>query len=165
VIDVFVRDREAGVTQRVSVDDAGGQANGFSEDPAISDDGRVVAFTSSASNLIPFDTNAVFDVFAHDRRSGTTERVSVDSAGGQADSFSGYFTTARAAISEDGRFVAYASDATDLVPGDTNGAFDVFLRDRGSLPTSKDQCKNGGWKTYGVFKNQGDCVSFAPRQG
>jgi hypothetical protein len=89
----------------------------------------------------------------------------VDSAGGQADSFSGYFTTARASVSGNARFVSFASDATDLVPGDTNEAFDVFVRDRAFLPTSQEQCKNNGWRNYPGFKNRGQCVSFVATGG
>jgi Tol biopolymer transport system component len=123
--DVFVRDRLNGSTELVSVDSAGGAANGDCYSPAISADGRFVAFVSNAGNLVPGDTNADFDVFVHDRMTGTTERVSVDSNGAQADSASDW-----CAISADGRFVVFSSTATNLVPGDTNGDYDVFLRDR-----------------------------------
>ncbi len=123
--DIFVRDRIAGTTKRVSVSSDGGQANGPSLRSAISADGRLVAFDSLASNLVPGDTNGQSDVFVHDRTTGATERVSVSSAGGQAGGFS-----FNPSLSADGRFVAFNSDAPDLVPGDTNGAFDIFVRDR-----------------------------------
>jgi len=120
--DVFVRDRLAGVTRRVSVG-PGGQANGFSDSPAISADGRFVAFESDASDLVAGDTNGVFDVFVRDRLAGVTRRVSVGPGGqGNRGSFS-------PAISANGRSVAYVSAASNLVRGDTNAAFDVFVRD------------------------------------
>ena len=122
----------AQATARVSVDDAGNQANATSERASLSSDGRYIAFQSTATNLVPGDTNGVSDVFVHDRLTGTTERVSVDSSGAQADGAStlGSIQTFTYAISGDGRHVVFRSSATNLVAGDTNGAFDVFLRDR-----------------------------------
>jgi Tol biopolymer transport system component len=110
---------------RVSVPTAGGEANGSSSFPSISPDGRFVAFRSRATNLVPDDTNEATDVFVHDRATGVTERVSVGADGSEGDGDSLF-----SAISEDGRFVAFASDATNLVAGDTNGVRDVFVRDR-----------------------------------
>ena len=119
----------AQTTERVSVDSTGNQAEGADYSvtyiPSISADGRFVAFTSAAINLVPGDTNGVADVFVHDRLTGTTERVSVDSAGTQGNG-----NSSEPSISADGRFVAFSSDATNLVPGDTNGARDVFVHDR-----------------------------------
>jgi len=125
VVDIFVRDRLTGSTERVSVDSAGAQANGNSLTPSISGDGRYVGFTSDASNLVPADTYHLSDVFVHDRLTGTTERVSVDSAGAQANGDS-----LTPSISADGRYVAFTSGASNLVVGDTNGFIDIFLRDR-----------------------------------
>jgi Tol biopolymer transport system component len=122
--DVFVRDLPAGTTTRVSVDTAGGEPNGASDLPWISADGRYVAFTSLASDLMAGDGNHAGDVFLRDLVAGTTTRVSVDVAGGDADGPS-YDPT----VSADGRHVAFTSFATDLVGGDANGAWDVFLRD------------------------------------
>jgi Tol biopolymer transport system component len=149
VADVFVHDRQTRTTQRVSVDSAGNQGTGSSGAPAISADGRFVAFYSEATNLVPGDTNGVADVFVHDRLTGTTERVSVDSAGTQGNSSSG-----SPAISADGRFVAFASLATNLVPGDTNGAWDVFVRDRQTGTTERVSVSSAG--------NQGDKWSIRP---
>jgi Tol biopolymer transport system component len=123
--DVFVHDRESGETTLVSVDSTGTQANGFSGQPAISADGRYVAFYSFASNLVADNTNDTFDVFVHDRERGETTRVSVDSTGTQANGFSSV-----PAISADGRYVAFRSDASNLVEDDTNGLGDVFVHDR-----------------------------------
>ena len=125
VSDVFVRDRLLGTTERVSVGLALTQANAPSYSPAISADGRFVAFRSEASNLVPGDTNGTFDVFVHDRQTGATELVSVGLAG-----VPGNGQSIEPSLSADGRFVAFQSAATDLVPGDSNAAFDVFVRDR-----------------------------------
>jgi Tol biopolymer transport system component len=124
-LDVFVHDRVTGATERESVDSAMAQGNGYSDDPAISADGRYVAFHSWATNLVPGDTNATWDIFVHDRVAGTTQRVSADSADGQGnrDSYN-------PSISDDGRSVAFESNASNLVPGDTNGFVDAFVRDR-----------------------------------
>src|SRR5947208_954583 len=100
---------------------------------AVSPDGRYWAFTSycgredSECAPVPGDTNSASDVFVHDRQTGITERVSVASDGTQGDSGS-YFP----AISADGRIVAFISDATNMVPGDTNGVDDIFVHDRGA---------------------------------
>lgn len=122
--DVFVHDRQTGQTTRVSVDSGGLQANGSSAQPSISGDGRFVAFESSASNLVPGDTNGWSDVFVHDRQTAQTSRVSLDSRGLQGNSISG-----EPSASADGRYVAFESSAWNLVPGDTNGYVDVFVHD------------------------------------
>ena len=129
VQDVFVRDRQSGTTERVSVDSLGAQGNSLSEFPSISADGRYVAFHSWASNLVPGDTNGWGDVFVRDCQSGTTERVSVDSLGAEGNYTSGF---SRPSISPDGCCVAFESAASNLVTGDTNGEEDVFVRDRRS---------------------------------
>jgi len=146
VEDVFVRDRVSQTTIRVSVDSAGVQADGDSEFPVFSGDGRFVAFHSLATNLVPGDTNGTWDVFVHDLQTGATERVSVDSSGVGA---SGESTVA--ALSADGRFVAFTNFGNLLVPGDTNDSPDVFLRDRLtgtttriSLTYSGGQANRGG---------------------
>jgi Tol biopolymer transport system component len=123
--DVFVRDRQAGVTTRVSVGSAGVQADNSSEAPSISADGRHIVFESDASNLVPGDTNRSRDVFVHDLLTKVTSRISVGPLGVQANSDSWH-----PAISADGRFVAYDSFASNLVGGDTNKVHDVFEYDR-----------------------------------
>ncbi len=87
--DVFVRDMETGAIERVSVGIGGAQANADSDYPSISADGRYVAFESSATNLLGSHTNGFFNVYVRDRQMGTTEIVSVDSMGNQANSSSG----------------------------------------------------------------------------
>jgi Tol biopolymer transport system component len=130
--DVFIRDRQSGTTERVSIDSLGAQGNGDSRYPSISADGRYVAFHSVATNLVGGDTNGWLDVFVRDRQSGTTERVSVDSFGAQGNGES-----LAPSISADGRYVAFTSAASNLVSGDTNGAPDVFVRDRQSATTER----------------------------
>src|SRR6185436_2049194 len=122
--DVFVRDRQAGTTTLVSISSTGTQGGADSGGPVLSGDGRYVAFWSRAAVLVPDDTNVAPDVFVHDRQTGTTIRVSVDSAGVQGNDDS-YPTS----ISRDGRYVAFTSLATNLVPGDTTGAQDAFVHD------------------------------------
>jgi len=114
----------AAVTVRASVDTSGGDANGPSYDPYISDDGRYALFTSRASDLVAGDTNGTLDVFRRDMTTGTTVRVSVDMSGGNANAASDYPN-----ITGDGRYVDFRSLASDLVPGDNNGTYDVFRRD------------------------------------
>jgi Tol biopolymer transport system component len=150
--DIFVHDRQTGVTQRVSVDSAGNQGNGWSEGPAISADGRYVAFYSLATNLVPGDTNGQWDVFVHDRQTGVTQRVSVDSAGNQGNGGSMH-----TAISADGRYVAFMSSATNLVPGDTNGAEDIFVHDRQTGVTQRVSVDSAG--------NQGNDVASVVQIG
>jgi Tol biopolymer transport system component len=125
--DVFVRDLVTGETQRVSVASSGAEGDRWSGRPAISADGRHVAFSSNATNLVAGDTNDNPDVFVRDLVTGETERMSVASTGAEGDRSSG-----RPAISADGRHVAFESEATNLVAGDTNGIWDVFVRDRSS---------------------------------
>jgi Tol biopolymer transport system component len=212
VRDVFVRDWMAGVTTRVSVATGGGQANGRSGDftapPAISSNGRIVAFSSEATNLVagcgatvPFradlfvhdrqtgittcitpgsseglgpvvprlalsadgrfvafssrssnlvagDTNGQTDLFVHDRQTSTTTRVSVATGGGQAAGVPPFASFAPS-LSADGRFVAFESDATNLVPGDTNGQFDVFVHDRQTTTTTRVSVATGGGQALG----------------
>ncbi len=124
-LDVFVRDRKLHKTTRVSVSTAGVQGDGDSSQPSISADGRFVAFRSSATNLVSGDTGGFLDVFVRDRNLHKTTRVSVSTAGVQGDGAS-----VLPSVSADGRLVAFASDATNLVSGDTNGFRDVFVRDR-----------------------------------
>jgi len=131
--DIFVRDRATGTTARVSVASKGTQANNFSFAPSISADGRYVAFFSVATNLVAGDTNNRGDVFVHDLATGETERVSIASDGTQANGDSCASLNSCnpvTAISADGRVVAFESLATNLVPGDSNGVGDVFVRDR-----------------------------------
>ncbi|MCY2987972.1 MAG: S8 family serine peptidase, partial [Planctomycetota bacterium] len=125
LVDVFVFDCQNRTLERVDLAADGTQDNDQSRSPALSGDGRFVAFESSASNLVPGDTNGASDVFLFDRQNGTPERVSI-ATGGTQGSGAAY----RASLSADGRFIAFDSAASNLVPGDTNGQLDVFVFDR-----------------------------------
>ena len=148
--DVFVHDQATGITEVVSVASDGTQGNVTSFFPAISADGRQVAFWSSASNLVPGDTNGSRDVFVHDRTTGTTERVSVASDGAEANAISSL-----SAISADGRHVAFWSSASNLVPGDTNGAPDVFVHDRAAGATERVSVASDGTEANGFSQGAG----------
>jgi Tol biopolymer transport system component len=121
--DVFIAGPDGAVT-RVSVAADGGDANGPSSNPDLSADGRFVVFESAASNLVAGDTNGARDVFVRDVQAGTTTLVSAARGGGIANGASG-----APAISAGGAFVSFASKASDLAAGDTNGVGDVFVRD------------------------------------
>lgn len=147
--DVFCHDRSTGVTERVSVDSMGIEANDYSTSPALSADGNIVVFESAASNLISNDTNGFPDVFVHDRSTGITERVSVDSLGAEAN-----LESVQAVISCDGQVVAFESEAWNLVSNDTNNAMDVFVHDRSSGTTERVSVNSSGV--------EGNSGSFGP---
>ncbi|MEU7652154.1 hypothetical protein AB0C41_09070 [Micromonospora taraxaci] len=141
--DVFRRDRVAGTTERVNLTSTGGQANGPVYEAILSADGQSVAFVSRADNLVPGDTNGTDDVFVRDLRTATTSRVSVSGAGGQANGRSQF----RPGISADGRYVAFLSEADNLVPGDTNRLADYFVRDRTTSTTSRVNVSSTGMQS------------------
>jgi Tol biopolymer transport system component len=145
--DLLLRDLWAGTTERISVANATGiEGNARSPaapPPAITPDGRYVAFSSEASNLVAGDANGLFDIFVRDRVLGTTELVSVSSSGEHGNGESGH-SLSGLAISADGRYVAFGSLATNLVPGDTNGVRDVFLRDRVAGATQRISVSTSG---------------------
>jgi len=124
--DIFIFDRETGINERVSIASDGSQANEEAYTCTLSTDGRFVAFGSYATNLVPNDTNDVGDVFVHDREKGVTKRVSVASDGTQANGDS-YWAVA---VNCDGHVVAFMSEATNLVTGDTNNCNDIFVHNR-----------------------------------
>jgi Tol biopolymer transport system component len=141
--DVFVHDRQTRETSRVSVHSGGAQASKKSFSPVISANGRFIAFTSKAK-LTPTDTNRTWDVYVHDRRTSKTSRVSQTSAG-----VGGNGTSFYPDISSAGRFVAFTSDATNLVPGDTNGVGDVFVHDRATRETHLVSVRSDGTQMDG----------------
>ena len=122
---VFLRELETGRTELISVTPEGKAGNDKSYAPDLSFDGSVVAFKSDAWNLVSDDTNGVADTFARDRGTGTTERVSVDGFGNEAESAS-----AHPSISADGRYVSFPSFDDFLVSEDGNHQSDVFVYDR-----------------------------------
>jgi Tol biopolymer transport system component len=162
--DVFVRDRWNGTTELASVDSNGAQTDAGCERPSLSADGRYVVFWSTATTLVAGDTNGFTDIFLHDRQTGATELVSVDSSGVQGDNTS--LTSMNALVSADGRYVAFDSLADNLVPGDTNQFWDVFVRDRQngttervSVDSSGAEGNQGGFN--GAISADGTCVAFS----
>jgi Tol biopolymer transport system component len=147
--DVFVRDRLAGQTTRVSVASGAAQANSGSWAPSISGDGRFVVFESAATNLVAGDTNGHTDIFVHDRSNGQTVRASVGPSG-QPNG-----PSITASLSGDGRVAVFRSAATNLVPDDTNGVPDVFVRDlvaglttRVNVAAGGAQATASGWSAW-----------------
>lgn len=218
--DVFMYDNQTGVVRRLSVSQQGQEANGASNNPAISADGRYVAFSSDASNLIFGDTNGFSDIFVVDAVTGTVTRESVATGGAQAngDSFHpslssdgryvvfesnatnlvspatapgvthiyrrdrttgttilvsqstaaqpGNGNSFQPVISGDGNVIAFASDATNLVPGDTNNVRDVFVRDVTAATTLRVSVATGGAQADGASRSpsvssDGRFVAFA----
>ena len=120
---IFLRDRTSATTIRVSVPMFGNQAD--ASYPAISGNGRFVVFVAGSPDMVPGDTNNMPDIFVRDVVLGTTELISVSSSAGQSNGWS--FSPD---ISDDGRYVTFVSQGNNLVPGDSNGEDDVFIRDR-----------------------------------
>ncbi len=151
----FGADGIAQFTERIDLGPGGVESDGQVLDAMISADGRFVAFSSDASNLVPGDTNQVADVFVVERATGAVERVSVDSLGveGNGDSLG-------ASISHDGRYVVFSSAASNLVSGDLNGQLDVFLHDRQTGETTRISV--GSWRSDGV-PVEGNGPSCNPR--
>lgn len=131
--DVFVRDTLAASTVRVSVTASGTQGNGVSDQPSISANGRWVAFRSTATNLVPGDTNGKADIFLKDLWSGALTRVRVRADGSQATGGD----SSRPTVGGDGTNIAFDSDATNLVANDANAKTDVFVRDLSGLGTTE----------------------------
>jgi Tol biopolymer transport system component len=143
-IDIFVRDRTLGVTWRVSMSSGGLQADDDCFSPSISGDGRFVAFDSYATNLVGDDTLGIGDVFVHELETGFTTRMSVNTAG-----FQGNYVSYAPQISANGRYVAFASLATNLIAADTNNTWDIFVRDRELNTTSRASIATAGTQANG----------------
>ncbi|MCG3125932.1 MAG: Protein TolB [Phycisphaerae bacterium] len=140
VADVYVRDRWTGSIILASVSSAGELGNGSSfEGAAISADGRFVAFQSFASNLVEGDNNGISDLFVHDCLTGVTQRVNVGPQGQEAK-----VVVFMNALSANGRFIAFSTDADNLVPDDTNGRRDVFVRDLWTQTTERVSVASDG---------------------
>lgn len=146
--DVFVRDRQLGKTLRVSVNAAGtGSGNAASQSTTISSNGQFVVFDSAASDLVPNDANSASDVFLRDLVAGTTTLISVSTNSGQPGNSESVAPT----LSPDGRYVLFASRASNLAPSDANGALDLFVRDTVAMTTSL------------VTRNAGNTASYTGR--
>lgn len=150
--DIFIRDRQDGTTKRINVAANGAQANGASILDSISEDGRYISFTSEADNLVSGDTNGLSDIFVYDRQGGTTERINLAANSAQANGISG-----SSALSADGRYVVYGSDASNLVADDTNGKRDIFIYDRQEGTTERVDVANNG--TQSNFDSQSPSIS------
>ena len=157
--DVFIHDRLTHETTRVSVSSDGEEANGWSEFPSISANGRFVAFGSWASNLVDGDNNNVDDIFVHDRQTGETTRVNVNSNGTEANatSYSSTVPPGRLMISSDGRFVVFTSLASNLVARDYNAVRDAFVHDRQTGLTTRVSLRSDGSEANGPTVNV--CIS------
>ena len=142
--DIYVKDRNTGDIERVSISSAGAEANGESFQAKITSDGRFVAFRSRASNLVNDDNNQNWDIFVHDRTNDTTDRVSIASDGTEASH--GSFSPA---ISDDGRYVVFRSNANNLVEDDTNQRFDIFVHDRNTAQTVRISTASDGTQADG----------------
>lgn len=147
--DVFVHDSQTKVTTRVSVASDGLQGDRDSGAPKISADGRYVVFESAARNLVAGDLNNKVDIFVHDRDTATTSRVSVDGAGVESNGIS-----LSPSISDDGRYIAFSSEGTNLVVADTNNSSDIFVRDTRDGSTTRLSLSSAA--------AQGDDASSAP---
>jgi len=157
--DCFIYDRGTATIERV-LGVGGAQDNSGAAPTSISYDGRYVAFYSAGTNLVAGDTNGVSDTFIYDRVSGSFERISVASNGDQANGNSDY-----ASISPDGRFVAFASEASNLVAGDTNGVRDIFVHDRLTHTTERVSVTSSGTQLNGAsniptISDDGSIVAF-----
>jgi Tol biopolymer transport system component len=162
--DLFVRDVTGATTRRVSLSNAGGQANSPSYMGRISNDGRYVVFSSLATNLVTGDTNVAEDIFVRDRTLNTTTRVSVSSSGAQTPT--GELGSYKPSISDDGRYVTFTSYAGTLVADDTNGTADTFMRDRSTNTTTRVSIGNEGqqgddYQNQGVISGNGLFIGFA----
>lgn len=122
----------SGDTLRISLTASGQENNGDDYDPSISATGRYITFYSGASDLVPDDTNKAYDIFIYDLVSGVTERINLSTLGVEAN-LSSFIPS----ISADGRYIAYATWATTLVPDDTNGRDDIMVYDRQTKETTR----------------------------
>jgi len=171
--DVYAYDRTNGALTLLSVSSTGAWGDRDSLSPAMSADGRFVAFSSYATNLVPGDTNGFIDVFLRDRdpdQDGvfdepdcTTTRVSIATDGSQ-----GNLESANPSMSSDGRLVVFNSRSTQLVPGDTNGQYDVFLRDLANGTLERISVGAGGVEGNGMslasqLSADGSTVAFLSR--
>lgn len=145
---MFLWDRDTGTTTRLSVATDGTQASGGSSLPAISAEGRYISYSSWASDLVPGDANWFQDVFLWDQVAGTTTRVSIDSDGNELNGESIY-----PAISADGRYITYQSNASNIVPGDANRWSNVFVWDQDARITTPVNVTHDGTHANGQSNN------------
>ncbi len=182
--DVFVHDRQTGITRQVSANSQGnvaaGETNGGilsgdgnSQNPVISANGGYIVFQSGATNLVANDTNDRIDTFRHDLKTGETILISTGINGNFANGNSAFLYSRNGVISSDGSYVVFESDASNLVPNDNNNAVDVFLRDlvagtteRISVNSSSQEAVGGAPSTssdYGTISDDGRYIAFQSR--
>ena len=162
-VDVYVHDVDTGTTFLASRDSSGVVGNGTSIDPDISADGRWIVFRSVSTNLDPSDGNTIADIYRHDQQTGQTIRISVSSAGVGTNG-----DCAIPSISADGNLIAFTSSGSNLVPNDTNGLDDVFVRDLAAGTTTRVSVGTGGIQGDGSaglcnISEDGRWVTFSSR--
>lgn len=160
--DIYLRDRASATTARVNLAADGSPANSVSTISSLGANGRFVLFHSFASNLVSGDANNSPDLFVRDRDTAETTRVTLAHDGSEAD----FSTNEQAGISAAGRLVVFASDASNLVPGDTNDFADIFVRDRQAATTTRVSLALGGAQpnapsTDPVISADGRVVAFS----
>lgn len=163
--DIFLTDRNTGLTKCISLAASGKTGNGSSRNPTISADGRYVVFASDAADLTDGDTNGRTDICLYDTVTQQMERVSTGIQGVTADNGSD-----SPSISAEGQYVVFSSDATNLVQGDSNGSRDIFLRDRTNGTINKVSCQPNGDPITGSASNpvisaNGQFVSYEVYSG
>jgi Tol biopolymer transport system component len=159
--DIFLRNRTTGQTERISLSPSGQEANNRSTWPALSGDGRFVAFMSDATNFVSGDSGSHADIYMRDRSTGAVSRVTRGLNGAEANGPSRY-----PSVSADGRYVAFLSLASNLVAGDTNGTADAFVADQITgvierVSTSSTGGQADGPSTYVHIDGSGNRVVFA----
>ncbi|MDH6709460.1 Tol biopolymer transport system component [Kitasatospora sp. MAA19] len=167
VDDLFVRDLWTKRTERVSVADDGSQLNAATSDAAISGDGRYVAFSTTATNVVPGQPNHPSDIFVRDRWTGHTELIT---AGGGSTDDETIRNAYSPTLSWDGRYVAYSSDRTDLAPGGRRGKFNIFVTDRWThttrlVTTGADGTPANQNSFQPTISADGSTVGFTSRAG
>lgn len=157
VNDIFLRDISSGTTEVITQSTSGTLQNGSPVTGAshMSEDARFVVFSSTATNLVSGDTNNSQDVFLRDRQLAKTIRISVSEAGTEGNSNSN-----SPSISCDGRYIAFRSDGTNLVSGDTNGQTDVFLLDRITDELKNITLSGNGYSGYPILSCDGSYIVF-----
>ncbi|MGK9169028.1 hypothetical protein KXR53_22115 [Inquilinus limosus] len=158
--DVFLRDTQTGTTTLISTATGGTQGNNVSSVPAITDDGRFVFYSSTATNLVGGDANGVLDIFMRDTQTGVTTRVSTTSAGGEANGAS-----QNVDVTGNGAFIGFQSTASNLVAGDSNGVGDIFVKNLATGAVTRVSVANDGSQSNGAsfvarLSEDGNCVSF-----
>lgn len=154
--DIFVFDRQLQVTERVSRNVSGAAPNGDSLNPAISADGRFVAYSSSASDIVGDDRNNSFDVFVYDRLNKSSERISRPVSQGESNGASDW-----PSLSADGRLVSFQSSANNLTNGDANGQIDIFLVDRQANTLTNLTGAGNGPSYWPSISGDGSVVAFS----